>query len=161
VSNVRKRIIDLYVHNSNWIQWCANKRVRIRTHATFQTLVVALVPSRLDYGNGYWYAFLPTLYVDSSRYLMRLHRWSFSYDAPTTYLTRLPVSRSASSSRLPCWRIKFYIGLHHVTWVRSSVCLICRVGVVSALPAQIAWSCRHSNCLLLAEEILCCCCSNM
>jgi len=50
--------------------------------------------------------------------------------------------------------IKFCMGLHHVTWVRSSVCLICLVGVVSALPAPIAWSCRHSNCLLLAAEHL-------
>jgi len=38
--------------------------------------------------------------------------------------------------------------------LQSSVCLICRVGVVSALPVPIVWSCRHSNCLLLAVEHL-------
>jgi len=62
--------------------------------------------------------------------------------------------RSASSSRLPCWRIKFCIGLHYVTWVHLFVCLICQVDVVSALPAPIAWSCRHSSCLLLAVQHL-------
>jgi len=52
--------------------------------------------------------------------------WLISYVAPTTTLTRLPVytgcaSRSTSSLRSLCWRVKFFIGLHHVTWVRSSV----------------------------------------
>jgi len=46
------------------------------------------------------------------------------------------------------------MGLLHVTWVRSFECLICRVGVVTALPAPIAWSCRQSHCLLLAVEHL-------
>jgi len=41
-----------------------------------------------------------------------------------------------------------------ISWVRSSVRLICWVGVVSALPAPIAWSWYHSNCLLLAVEHL-------
>jgi len=54
---------------------------------------------------------------------MRLHG---SYVAPTTSLMRLPVytgcaSRSTSSLRSLCWRIQFFMGLHHVTWVRLSV----------------------------------------
>jgi len=40
-------------------------------------------------------------------------------------------SRSASSSRYPCWSIKFCMGLHHVTWVRSD-------GVT-----QVPWSRGH------------------
>ena len=43
-------------------------------------------------------------------------------------------------------------GLRHVIWVRSSVCLIYRVGVLSVLPAQLVWSCRHSKIVLLAVE---------
>jgi len=46
---------------------------RVIPPATFQTLVVALVLSRLDYGNGVLVGYTYTLYVDSSRYLMCLH----------------------------------------------------------------------------------------
>jgi len=88
----------------------------------------------------------------SARIIFLLRRSDHITDALASYTGC--VSRSASSSILPCWRIKFCMGLHHVTWVRSSVCLICRVGVASALPAPIAWSYRHSNCLLLAVEHL-------
>jgi len=45
---------------------------RLIPPATFQALVVALVLSRLDYGNSVLIG-LPTLYVESNRYLMHLH----------------------------------------------------------------------------------------
>jgi len=63
-------------------------------------------------------------------------------------------SPNTSSWRSLCWRIKFFMGLHRVTLVCSSVCLIYRVSVVSALAALIAWSCHHSNHPLLAAEHL-------
>jgi len=112
--------------------------------AAFQTLVVALVLLRLDYGNGVLH--LPTLYADS----MRLHGWSFSYVVPT-YLDE---TGYASSLRSLCWLIKFFMELYRVTWVRSSVCPIYRIDVVSTLPLLITWSCHHSNCPLLAVEHL-------
>jgi len=95
----------------------------------------------------------PTLYDDSSRYLMRLHGWSCSYVALTSSLSRLPVytgcaSRSASSLRSLWWHIKFFMGLNCITSTSSSVCLIYKVGVVSALPALIAWLWYNSNCPL-------------
>jgi len=63
-------------------------------------------------------------------------------------------SQSVSSLKSLCWRIKFFMRLHSVTWVRSSVYLIYWVGVVSTLPVLIAWSCHHSNYPLLAAEHL-------
>jgi len=46
-----------------------------------------------------------------------------------------------------------HMGLHHVTCVRSfAYTFDLPVGVFSALPALIAWSCHHSNCPLLAVE---------
>jgi len=67
----------------------------------------------------------------------------FCYVAPTASPTCFPVytgcaSRSASSLISLCWRKKFFMELHRVTWVRSSVCLIYQVGVVSTLPGLIA-----------------------
>jgi len=60
--------------------------------------------------------------------------------------TSLRPSLSAFSLRWLCYGIKFFMGLHRVTWVRSSVCPIYRIGVISALPtAQITWTCHHSN----------------
>jgi len=64
--------------------------------------------------------------------------------------------RSFHLSKLAVWTVEslnktFH---HRVTWVRSSMCPIYRVRVVSALPALIAWSCHHSNCPLLAVEHL-------
>jgi len=58
---------------------------------TFQTLVAALVLSRLDYGNGVLIGLSAYLVcrLHSSRYLMRLHVWSFSYVALTTSMTPL------------------------------------------------------------------------
>jgi len=91
---------------------------------------------------------------------MRLH--GFTFVAPTTSLTRLPVYTGCAE------RIQFKIGvlahtvLHGIAprylgpLVRVSDL---RVGVVSALPALIAWSCHHSNYPLLAAEY--CCCSDM
>jgi len=52
--------------------------------------------------------------------------------------------------------LKFFMGLHCITWVRSSLCLIYRVGVVSALPAMIALLCYHLIFPLLAVEYFCC-----
>jgi len=60
--------------------------------ATFQTLVVALVPSRLDYGNGVQIG-LPTYLV---RRLQSVPN-TFTFTCYTGC-----ASRSASSSRLPC-----------------------------------------------------------
>jgi len=97
---------------------------------------------------------------------MRLHGWSFSYVVPTTCIT--DALASLHWLRVP-ERIWFKIGvlasfslygLHRVAWVRSSVCPIYRIGVVSALPALITWPCHHSNCPLLAVEHSCLC-SNM
>jgi len=120
---------------------------RLIPTATFQTLVVALVLSRLNYGNGALIG-LPTYLVRrlqsvlnaSARVIFQLH-WLC---IPERIQFKIAVLK--------------YEVLHgtapRYTWVRSSVCLICRVGVVSALPAPIAWSCCHSNCLLLAVKHL-------
>jgi len=89
---------------------------------------------------------LPTLYADYSRYWMRLHGWSFSYVALITSLTLLSIYIGCTSSlRSLCWRIKFFMGLHCVTWVRSSMYPIYLVGVVSVLPALTVWSFHHLN----------------
>jgi len=58
--------------------------------ATFQTVVVALVLSRLDYSNGVLIG-LPTYLLRRLQYLMRLHRWSFhiTYDHITDVLASL------------------------------------------------------------------------
>jgi len=61
-----------------------------------------------------------------------------------------PINVSVRSLR---WRIKFFMGLHCVTWVHSFVCLIYRVGIVAALPAIIIWSCHPLNYPLLAVEL--------
>jgi len=82
--------------------------------------------------------------------------------------TRLPVYTSCSSRsallRSLCSSTKF-MRRHRVrvTWVRSSVCPIYCVGVVSALPALIAWSCHHLNCpcTIDSRNIESCCCSEL
>jgi len=116
--------------------------------------------SRLDYGNGVLIC-LPTYLLvrrlqsvlnASARMIFQLRRSDHITDTlASIHWLRVP---ERIQFKITVQRIKFCMGLHLVTWVRSFMCLICRVGVVSALPAPIAWSCRHSNCLLLAVEHL-------
>ena len=55
--------------------------------ATFQSLVVTLVLTRLDYGNALLQlAYQHTMYGDYSRYWTLPHAWSFTCDLPTTSL---------------------------------------------------------------------------
>jgi len=92
-------------------------------HITFQTQV-ALVLSRLDYCNSvlvglpaYLVRRLQLVLNASAQMICQLRRSDHITDAPCA-------SRSASSLRSLCWRINFFKGLHCVTWVCLSVCLI-------------------------------------
>jgi len=98
----------------------------------------ASVLSSLDWGNGIIEGLTPYL-------VRRLQSVLITSARSKHALTSTGCTpRSTSSLRSLCWRIKFFMGL------RRSY----RIGIVSALPALIAWSCHHSNCPLLAVEHL-------
>jgi len=87
---------------------------RLIPPATFQTLVVALVLSRLDYGNAVLiglptYLVLQSVLNASARMIFQLRRSDHITDALPSLHWR--ASRSPSSSRLPCWR-RLYKVLH-------------------------------------------------
>ena len=85
--------------------------------SVYHTLVVALVLSRLDYGNACWWAYQPTWVpvqpsAVSAQRCCAIHRRS--YDAPTTSPTHLPVSTG--------WRSRSVFSL---SWRQSSIVQIC------------------------------------
>jgi len=124
-------------------------------------VVIALVLSRLDYGNGRERRTgrpPPASLVRRLQSVLHAfaYGWSLIYVAPNASLTRLPVhtvcaSRSASTLRSLCWRIQFFNGLHGVT-ESARPCVRFTGSALSPLCQH--WSpgraCHHSNCLLMA-----------
>jgi len=103
----------------------------------------SLVLSRLDYGNGVLVDLpadlvsrLQSVLNASALMIFQLRRSDHITDALACL--RVNTTRSTSILRSLCWRVKFFMVLHRVTWGRSSVCPIYRVSIFSALPALIA-----------------------
>ena len=92
---------------------------------TFQTLVVALVHSRLDYGNSvlvgvpaYLLRRLQSVLNAAARLIFHLKRSDRITDALVS-LHWLRGSRSAYNTRSPCWPTEFFTVAHRDTWDRS------------------------------------------
>jgi len=105
---------------------------------------------------AYWYKPPYTYHVRrlqsvldaSARMIFQLRRSDHIPDALASFPERIQFKIAVLTYKVLHETAPRYLG------PRSSICPICPVGVVSALPAPIAWSCRHSNCLLLAVELL-------
>jgi len=90
---------------------------------TFQTLVVALVHSRLDYGNSvlvpaYLLRRLQSVLNAAARLIFHLKR----SDRITDALVSLGIGcgfRSAYNTRSPCWPTEFFMVARRDTWDRS------------------------------------------
>jgi len=117
---------------------------------TFQTLIVWLVLSRLDYGNAVL-AGLPVCSSVFSRWWTGQHGSSTACVTPTTTPTHSSSSigsglRRECGSRRPCSRTRPLMELRRHTWVNWFVSPICLVGVPSALlgPNRAAGAAREA-----------------
>jgi len=128
--------------------------------ATLQMLVVALVHSRLDYGNGvlvglpaYLTRRLHSVLNTTARLIYRLMTCDHISDALIS-LHWLRVRDEVTTSWLFFWRARFCMAMHHVTSVRWPVSTTCLVDEYSVLPMPTASWYRPSNCQQSAAEPL-------
>jgi hypothetical protein len=154
--------LSMRTHVLRTVSWCfavlrqLRQIRRLIPPATFQTPMVALVLSQLDYGNGvlvglpaYLVRRLQSVLNESARMIFQLRRSDHITDAlASLHWLRVP-ERIQYKIAVLAYKVQ---GLHHVTWVRSSVCPIYQVGIASALPALIIWWCHNLNCPLLAVD---------
>ena len=129
--------------------------------ATLQMLVVALVHSRLDYGNGvlvglpaYLTRRLQSVLNTTARLIYRLMTCDHVSDALISLHCMAAGSGWSHYKLAVFWRARFCMAMHHVTSVRWPVSTTCLVDEYSVLPMPTASWYHPSNCQQSAAEPL-------
>ena len=157
--------LSMCTHVTRTVSWCSVALCQLRqircsvTTAKFQTPVVALAHSRLDYGNavlaglpGYLQRRLQSVLNTAARLILYGLGCRDHITDANIYDSTGCMFHSVSSWSWLCWLTKSCSIKHRVTLDLSSMSPTCLAGEHSALPTPTVCWCRRSYCHLSATE---------